>query len=91
LAELLFDLPPLERPQKERLAIRRALRSGAYADLPGSGPEGERCASCAHARRSERWAKCNLRRADWTASRLTDILLRTPACRKWQPAETTDA
>ncbi|MDE0718104.1 MAG: hypothetical protein OXH64_09235 [Rhodospirillaceae bacterium] len=90
MPELLFDLPPLDRPQKERVAIARALRHGLYADIPGSGPAGERCAGCRHARRMERWAKCNLVRAQWTASRTTDIRLRTPACRKWQAEPKTE-
>ena len=58
-----------------------------YAALPGTGPAGETCGSCAHASRRHRYAKCRLLRARWTHGIKTDIRLRTPACSRWQPIE----
>ena len=59
----------------------------AYADKPGSGPEGETCRTCANAKgrsgRSPRiFYKCGL--VPSTRSTGTDIRLKTPACRKWE-------
>lgn len=57
----------------------------AYADKPGSGPEGERCGTCSFARRhghhGRYYWKCGLVLSTHGAA--TDIRLKTPACRKW--------
>lgn len=56
-----------------------------YAARPGGGPEGETCRTCRHrAGLLGRFAKCRLARAKWTNSRSSDILLRAPACEKWE-------
>lgn len=57
----------------------------AYAAKPGSGPDGERCGTCAHAVAREfgrRYWKCALVPA--TKGPGTDIRLKTPACKKWE-------
>ena len=89
MAELLFELPLPDRSDRERIRILQARRRGLYADAPGSGPRGETCGSCAHARRmgntpKKTWAKCRRMQARWTNGAATDIKLRTPACRKWE-------
>ena len=56
-----------------------------YVDIPGTGPDGETCGSCRHYAGMSGWAKCDLNKPQWTHSRRTDILARSPACRKWEP------
>lgn len=60
-----------------------------YAATPGTGPEGERCNTCAHYRRvdtgsSRRWPKCALMRKHWTSGYGSDIKARSPACELWE-------
>jgi len=55
-----------------------------YYQPPGTGPAGETCGTCKHIARGRRWAKCALSRGKWTSSRGTDILVKSPACRKWE-------
>lgn len=59
-----------------------------YADKPGTGPAGETCKSCKHSYRGgtgqRGFPKCELTRACHTSSRRTDILMRAPACSKWE-------
>jgi hypothetical protein len=55
-----------------------------YYQPPGTGPAGETCGTCKHIWRDERWAKCGLSRGRWTNSRGTDVLVRAPACRRWE-------
>lgn len=61
-----------------------------YADRPGTGPEGETCKSCRHSYHggtgNKRFPKCELTRACHTSTRRTDILMRAPACSKWEAA-----
>jgi hypothetical protein len=62
-----------------------------YAGIPGTGPAGETCGTCAHAVREKRsaksWIKCDKNRANWTGGRATDILAGTAACNKWEAEE----
>jgi hypothetical protein len=58
----------------------------AYAAPPGSGPAGMTCKDCKHAEghgRSRTYWKCVLVRS--TNGAATDIRLRTPACRFFEP------
>lgn len=59
-----------------------------YAAPPGTGPAGETCGSCRHRTGKGTGQKtfpgCALTRACWTSGRGTDILVRAPACRKWE-------
>lgn len=55
-----------------------------YAAFPGTGPQGETCGSCKHICRQRRWAKCELVRGRWTGGRGSDVLVRAPACRRWE-------
>lgn len=57
-----------------------------YADFPGTGPDGERCSTCANIRKHEfhsgrRISKCALTDS---RSKTTDINSRSPACRRWE-------
>ena len=93
------------QPSDAMLAKARRLKSDSYmqkhrpkgyAAEPGTGPEKETCKTCAHCHGM--WAgkrkihKCLLRRAGWTASVRTDIILRSPACGRWKakPAPTDE-
>ncbi len=61
--------------------------SNGYPDVPGSGPTGERCKTCANIRGFQQggsWFKCELRRTAWTGGRGTDIKANSPACSKWE-------
>lgn len=90
---LLFDdTPPVESPSELLRADgkkkRKTTRPQGYAALPGTGPGGETCGSCAHRVRiaySKTYNKCALNRPNWTSGPGSDILVRSPACLKWQP------
>jgi hypothetical protein len=62
---------------------------GGYARLPGTGPSGESCGSCQHARRVQGGAryfwKCAL--TVRTAGPGSDIRKSAPACELWRPWE----
>lgn len=58
-----------------------------YAAKPGTGPQGETCATCVHHARVEMakvYHKCNLMRPKWTGGAGTDILTKSPACSKFE-------
>lgn len=59
-----------------------------YAAPPGTGPIGETCRSCQHAKRQsgygkKQWFKCALFTRK-TGGRATDILAGAKACRMWE-------
>lgn len=65
--------------------VKRAkYHKNGYASVPGSGPPGETCGSCAFVRKRMRFHKCKLMCHRWTNSYGTDVLLKSPACRKWE-------
>ena len=58
-----------------------------YVAMPGTGPSGESCGTCKHVVRGgqvKRFLKCALMRAKWTHSPKTDVLARSPACKRWE-------
>lgn len=58
------------------------------AGPPGTGPEGETCGTCAntvYVQYAKRYYKCKL--VNYTSGPATDIRLKTPACRHWEPRE----
>lgn len=64
-------------------------RPMGYRAMPGTGPVGETCGSCAHlakVRMSRSYPKCGLMRPVWTHGRGTDVLVRSPACSVWEAA-----
>lgn len=60
-----------------------------YAATPGSGPEGSTCGNCQHAARidyhNKRFIKCGVIAHRWTHGPGTDIRLKTPGCKFWEP------
>jgi hypothetical protein len=73
----------------ESKAVRKPTRPNGYAAPPGTGPTGETCKSCEHAVRTSgstagTYRKCLLMKAHWTGGPGSDILFRSPACRKWE-------
>lgn len=80
--DLFGPLPVGARPQGPTSGKRKG-----YAAPPGSGPAGETCGTCAHHVR-RRWSKvhhkCGLMRNVWNNARGTDILVRSPACSRWE-------
>lgn len=81
-------LTPTERKRLERST--RSKKHG-HAAPPGTGPKGETCGSCKHVRRSNKFFKCDLRRATWTHGYGTDVRARDEACVKWEQKEQADA
>jgi len=58
-----------------------------YAAKPGTGPKHEMCRTCQHKtiiQFSKKYLKCKLAETTWTHGRKTDILMRSPACKKWE-------
>lgn len=58
-----------------------------YARIPGSGPAGETCKTCAHCHRlragNKAFYKCGAHRPYWTHSVGSDIRLKSLACLLW--------
>lgn len=84
----LMDLPPMTAAERRRKVAQARNRAKGYAALPGTGPEGERCKTCKHL--AIRWMartyfKCGLMRGVWSGTRSTDVLVNSPACRRWEP------
>ena len=87
----LFELEPEMDASltKARKGLREPIPRG-YAALPGTGPEGETCKSCAHLTHrilSRPYIKCGLMKSYWTGGRGSDILARAPACKRWEKRE----
>ena len=59
-----------------------------HAGIPGTGPEGETCGTCAHCARlnhaANAYHKCLLCRPRWTHGPGTDIRKRDAACSFWR-------
>jgi hypothetical protein len=58
-----------------------------YVRPPGTGPQGETCGSCkhlVHKRMGKLYPKCRLASAIWTGGRGSDVLVRSPACDRWE-------
>jgi hypothetical protein len=73
--------------QRKTLLGRKSTPKKGYAWSPGTGPEGETCGSCEHIERVSgarcTYPKCGLMRAKWTHGFGSDILVNSPACKKW--------
>jgi hypothetical protein len=80
----------VREPLPEPMGKRKPTVPKGYAAAPGSGPEGETCASCKHytlKRMGGTYRKCSLMRAVWTGGPGSDIRARAPACKKWEASE----
>ena len=81
-----FQMPLMVLPES---AVKYALRNRkikGHAAAPGSGPDGERCGTCAHIVVKEMardYWKCALSKARWTGGAATDVRKRDAACAKW--------
>lgn len=67
---------------------RKDPRPAGYPAPPGSGPDGETCRTCrhlVHVVHAKSYPKCGKFSANWTGGRKTDVLVRSPACRMWEP------
>lgn len=93
MSGLFDDLPDHAMTPKEREQFMNKLqppksKKKGYAAIPGTGPEGETCRSCKHSvikgGTAKNYYKCALMRNLWTGGQGTDILLRSPACRRWE-------
>lgn len=85
MAELVHDLFGEVPPSPPKVST--AGQAHGYAALPGTGPAGETCGSCAHLYRNrmgKTYLKCVLMQAKWTGGHGTDVLARSLACSKWE-------
>lgn len=96
MTEDLFGHPVIPDGPAMTLAERRKQQrkltevARGYYNPPGTGPQGETCKTCAHAVPSgghRTYWKCELVRLKWTGSIRTDIRLRSPACKGWEPRD----
>jgi len=58
-----------------------------HAAKPGTGPEGESCATCLHLTRikyAKSYLKCGKMRSQWTSGPGTDVRAKDPACHYWE-------
>lgn len=64
-------------------------KPNGYAATPGSGPADQTCGTCANCRQrtvhGKHFYKCVLMVAAWSRDRITDIVLKSPACSRHQP------
>lgn len=76
-------LPPVAARRRDG-----KFRKIGYADRTGTGPKGQRCATCKFAQkvtqRGEFTHKCELMALVWAHGPASDINLRAPACSKWE-------
>lgn len=79
-----FDLMvlPASAMKGKRLSNKRG-----HASVPGTGPEGETCRSCANLVRlymAKTYLKCGLMRPFWTGGQATDVRAGDAACKRWE-------
>lgn len=73
--------------ERQRLFRNLRVKRTGHAAQPGTGPDGQKCGSCAHLARlclAKTFFKCELMRQHWTGGAATDIKFNDPACRKWE-------
>lgn len=89
----LFSVSREEAERQLRLAMPIPVKyKGGYADVPGSGPAGETCKTCAHLYRHEMaktYLKCALMKHRWTGGPGSDIKAKSPACARWEAINQT--
>lgn len=86
----LFGDPHDAQPPSQARRKTRPQWRGLYHDVPGTGPMGEHCRTCRHARRFQPgarvWHKCARAKRLWTSGESTDIRVAAPACSGWERA-----
>jgi len=89
MIDLFGDIPDRAMTPEERRKLfgrRKDPTPSGHVYIPGTGPKGETCGTCAHLVRktmAKTYLKCGLNEANWTGGRKSDVLARDPACRKW--------
>lgn len=82
---MLMPLPEVSKPPLSPIVKKRKTGN---AGVPGEGPAGETCGSCASYIRVRGGAgtflKCELMRAKWTKGPGSDIRKSDPACGRWE-------
>jgi len=82
-----LDAPLTAGPSLEGRGLLVRRRKGGYASAPGTGPTGETCRSCKHCYfvtpNIRRFYKCRL--TPFTNGPASDVKVRSPACRQWEP------
>ena len=77
-------------PVEYHTGKRKPTKPNGYADIPGTGPAGKTCRDCEHycyaGGTAGTYRKCALRRTTWTRGPGSDILAKSPACRKFTDA-----
>jgi hypothetical protein len=84
-----------ERPESSPIGPKLGPKGGkhytapkGYAASPGTGPAGKTCHDCAHyvivCGGVRSFPKCALAEARWTHGRGSDILVRSPACVRFE-------
>ncbi len=91
LGEPIKAPPPIRLDHMGREKPRRKpTPKNGYAGTPGCGPKGETCGSCTYLEGrfpeggSRKFKKCYLSRHRWTHGPGSDILVKSPACEKWE-------
>lgn len=91
----------LAEPARPVRGAFRSEQAAGYAAAPGSGPQGETCGSCAHCRvrshrvrskvagggKERRFYKCGVMFPNWTNTRGSDVLVQSPACKRWESGQ----
>lgn len=75
-----------ERPTMDELRARVGVQGKRYGDMPGTGPEGTTCSSCAWLRytgNTKRHYKCG--KTAYTHGDATTIRVTSPSCRLYEP------
>lgn len=70
-------------------------KAAGYAAPPGTGPQGESCGTCMHCRvrtfHDRHFYKCELMVAAWNKDRSSDVVLKSPACRRWEKGQPSES
>lgn len=86
MSDLLFKEMALTPEERKGIFRSKKPRKTGHAGIPGSGPKGEFCRTCAHLYRknmAKTYLKCSLMRAHWTGGGGSDVKARDPACSAW--------
>lgn len=81
----LFGEAPEQTSRKS--SKKSSTKPWGYACPPGTGPAGKTCRDCVHSyakRLGKTYYKCLLAKSKWTGGRASDILLRSPACSRFE-------
>lgn len=86
------DAEAFLRARQQQLLPVPVKFKGGYADVPGTGPEGQTCKTCRHLVRKQMaktYFKCALMRHRWTGGGGSDVKAKAPACARWETEESS--